>query len=163
MTWQIVGFVTYFEFSRHQIQKEVKTLIKKGVPEDELVHFEFSKKDYDQLKWFDQKEFSYKGKMYDVVKSVQLNRNTVLISCISDYQEKQLFKNLGDTVSKKLSDEQDSPISILLDINQWQVFQNNFSFELFFFKLATKKPIFYYLNPKSTLDLSIQAPPPRFS
>jgi hypothetical protein len=107
-----VGFVGYFEISHSQIKKEIKTLIKKGVPKDQLIIYTFDAKELSQLVWLKKNEFDLDGNLYDVVRRKTLDNGKTTLECISDKQEKVLFAKLGQTISKNLGDDKHpSPVS----------------------------------------------------
>jgi hypothetical protein len=116
LIWQSLGYFSYFEVSKVKISNEVKTFIKNGVPKDQLVPFIFSIQDYQNLKWKKHlKEFKYKDHLYDVVDKKNKN-GKVILSCLSDIKETNLFHNLDQLVSKKLADQSNSSHS-------FQIFQ----------------------------------------
>lgn len=104
MTWQIIGFVGYFEFSYYLLKKDIKKLLKEGVPEDELVYFEFSKKEMNNLIWIKKNEFKLNGNMYDVVRT-KPTKDKFILECVSDTQETILFAKLDQTISKNLGNK----------------------------------------------------------
>jgi hypothetical protein len=55
--------------------------------------------------WKHSREFSYKGSMYDIVRTDTINQNTFLFYCVNDIQEKQLFANLDKMVSSCFSEQ----------------------------------------------------------
>jgi hypothetical protein len=97
-----VGLLLIFKIQQYQIRKEIKHLIKLGVPDNQLVHISISTKNKSQLEWKHSKEFRYKGNMYDVVKIEIVNDSTTLYQCVSDQQETILFANLDEQVKKNM-------------------------------------------------------------
>jgi hypothetical protein len=116
---QLIGFTAYFEVSHFLIRKEVKTLIKQGVPEENRIIFTFSSSEIKSLDWVKKNEFRLGNRMYDVIQSRKLRDGTTEFQCISDTQEDVLFANLSLTVGRNMGDEHHStPYTTLFKIIQ---------------------------------------------
>lgn len=97
-----------FKSFEYKYKKEIKQLIKEGVPEKDLVHFTFHKsiiqngaKDF---KWIKKKEFRYKNEMYDVVKT-EIKGDSVYYKCIHDFKESKLFANFDKYLIELLKND----------------------------------------------------------
>ncbi len=84
-----------------EIRQEIKIKLKNSVPKDELTKIVVSSANAQELQWTRKNEFSYNGKMYDVVSSIKTDSVTTHL-CISDEKEDELFKNLEDLVNNEL-------------------------------------------------------------
>ncbi len=161
--WQIVGFVGYFEFSHSTLKKEIKTLLKKGVPKDQLVIFNFSAEELDELIWLKKNEFDLDGNLFDVVRRHTKKDGTVYMECISDKKEKELFAHLGENISLNMGDQKHpTPVSSWMKILQLPavpVSNDQFDLEYTFFELSEKGQ-FYYLPMDSQKSVFILSPPP---
>jgi hypothetical protein len=116
---QLIGFTAYFEMSHYLIRKEVKTLIKQGVPEENRIIFTFSSSEIKSLQWVKKNEFRLGNRMYDVIQSRKLSDGSMEFQCISDTQEDVLFANLSLTVGRNMGDEDHStPYTTLFKIIQ---------------------------------------------
>lgn len=116
---QLIGFTAYFEVSHYLIRKEVKALIKQGVPEENRVIFTFTSAQMNSLQWVKKNEFRLGNRMYDVIQSRKLSNGTTEFQCISDKQEDVLFANLSITVGRNMGDEDHStPFTTLFKIIQ---------------------------------------------
>lgn len=102
MLWQLIGFFTYFEISHYYVKKEIKTALKKAVPENHRKLFYFTPDQEKSLQWIKSNEFKLNNRYYDVVERTESN-GKVRLSCIDDIQETQLFKQLGAQTSSSLS------------------------------------------------------------
>lgn len=97
---EITGFYPVFKLSQWNLRKEMKSLIKAGVPESELHVLPFSRRDLACLTWEREgKEFRKNGQMFDVVRRVD-KKDTVILYCVNDKQESVLFANLDEILSK---------------------------------------------------------------
>jgi hypothetical protein len=103
--FQLTGFLIVFKVKQQAIRKEIKHLIKNGVPQNELIAIEFNSSNKLDFDWKHSREFSYKGSMYDIVRTDTINQNTFLFYCVNDIQEKQLFANLDKMVSSCFSEQ----------------------------------------------------------
>ncbi len=106
-------------------KKEVKQIIKAGIPQEELVLFSFQKSIFDEdikdFKWTKKNEFRYKNEMYDIIKT-ELKSDSVYFYCFHDLKESKLFKNLDAAVSDYInnnSKKQNELISLITFFNQF--------------------------------------------
>jgi hypothetical protein len=94
-----VGYFVVFKTAEFELKSEIKIKIKQGLPTKELVTLTIPSKELKTIVWHDGgKEFSYKGKMYDVVKSEQIE-NAITYYCIDDSKETNLFANLDEHIN----------------------------------------------------------------
>lgn len=107
ITWQIVGFFTYFELEHYHIRKDIKRALKQTVPENQLKNFDFTKKEVKNLTWIKSNEFKLNGRFYDVVERTS-TKNGFHFKCIDDFQETQLFQNLEESTAYNLSNSSSS-------------------------------------------------------
>jgi len=161
--WQIVGFVGYFEFSHHCLKKEIKLLLKQGVPHEELVIFTFSSSEMDELIWLKKNEFDLDGNLFDVVRRHTKKDGTVYMECISDEKEKVLFANLGENISMNMGDEKHpTPVSSWMKILQFPALFGevvDIKAVIYSFEEPTSSN-FYYLPMYSEKSVLIGSPPP---
>ncbi|HSH64278.1 MAG TPA: hypothetical protein VLB84_00420 [Bacteroidia bacterium] len=101
-TFNLVDFLLVFKVQQYQVRKQIKQLIKQGVPDDELVQISITSENHMQLDWKHEKEFRYKGTMYDIVKTEIIDDTTTIYHCVTDKQETALFANLDEQVRKNM-------------------------------------------------------------
>lgn len=81
----------YFKYLQHNIQQEINNEIKEGLNEKDLSVVIIPLKDENKIIWTKKnKEFKYKGLMYDVVKT-KIKNGKKYYYCINDVKEKQLI------------------------------------------------------------------------
>ncbi|MBP6391334.1 MAG: hypothetical protein KA175_03610 [Flavobacteriales bacterium] len=98
MAWQL-GFLASFEWQRRAVKQEIKMRLKAGVPQDERTSFQVTEAQYAALDWVKpEREFRSNGRFYDVVELRTQADGTLLLSCIDDRQETELFVQLSDLV-----------------------------------------------------------------
>ena len=105
--FQTAGFLIVFELQKYSIRKEIKSMIKQGLPEEDLVVFRIAEEEQNaflkNFLFFDKNEFRLEGKMYDVLR-VEMEANFIYYYCVSDEKESLLFANLDSSVRKSLDD-----------------------------------------------------------
>lgn len=165
IVWQIIGFVGYFELSHYQIKKEIKTLLKKGVPKDSLTTFKFSDHQIAKLNWLKKNEFKLKGRLYDVVYKMKDENGFSILNCISDTQEEVLFAKLGQTVANRLGEDQpNNPIAHWFKLNkQFYCIQFNCVKPAIHFESINTKTVFAYMNFFQSVGSTLDTPPPKYS
>lgn len=113
-----------FNALQSKVQKEVAELIRKGMKEEDLTQVVVQLKGQSEISWIKPgKEFSYKGQLYDVVRS-KINEHKVYYYCLNDQKEKQLVSSAHklnetrkdiDKKVKRTGTDRYVPHKILLD------------------------------------------------
>lgn len=99
------GYFPIFKAAQYKIQKEIKTLLKKGVPENELNVIIVPVEKVNDLDWKREgKEFRHNGNMYDIVRHETKDGN-IHYYCVNDTQETQLFVHLEELVNKQMNND----------------------------------------------------------
>lgn len=93
-----VGYFFVFKAKELQIKSEVKKLIKESVPESQLTIIRLTQGNKYDFIWIHEKEFRYKGSMYDIVKRKAVAAGVTDYYCIQDEKETGLFRNLNTFV-----------------------------------------------------------------
>lgn len=164
LTFQIIGFVGYFELAHYQLKKEIKSQLKQGVSKDKLVIFDFNSNQLKELVWLEKNEFDLNGNLYDVVRKSNSNGITHL-ECISDKQEKVLFAKLNQNVSSNLCDDnQHKPVSSLFKLLQTPALLSNINVDINIISSKENNTwTFIYLDLSSIKSIQIDSPPPQIS
>lgn len=99
----ICGYYPVFRILQYRVRQEVKLRIKKKVPEDQL--HTISPESDNELEWLrPDKEFRYKGDLYDIVRT-ETREGKIIYHCINDKEEKALFATLDELVKKEMDDK----------------------------------------------------------
>ena len=165
MTWQIIGFVGYFEFSHFKLKKEIKSLLKKGVPKGDLVEFTFTASEINNLTWLKKNEFQYQDSLYDVVYKTKHPNGITTFQCISDSQEKVLFARLGQTISNNLGDDDhQTPVSNWFKLIKLPYLSASEDITVVALKYEVQIEFDNaYANFFQSISHSIDSPPPQYS
>ena len=162
-SWQLVGYVVFFEWKHTRIKKEIKSLLKRGVPPEELVDFHFNTSQIERLKWLKKNEFEWNNQLFDVVQSFTGCDGITHFRCISDTQEKVLFKDLNKHIASNLEDDKQNSsvlklVKVLL-IDQFEFPDPKFEDVL----LEKRKDYFTHLLKSYSRNIPIPTPPPNLN
>ncbi len=93
----------WLHIQKSRIKKEVKARFIAGIDKSELTHFTFSQSQLKtDLRWEHDREFEYKGEMYDVVETEMLG-DSIHYICWHDKAETQLNRRLQTLIAKATS------------------------------------------------------------
>ena len=161
--WQIGGYLIEFQFESTRIRKEIKKLTKEAVPLNQLVYFQFSEKEIQNLTWTKKNEFKKNGHFYDVVWRKNLANGVVEFQCVSDDQETVLFAKLDQYVSANLANSNpDKPLKNWSKLVFGVYLPSQFDIQPIFKSTlsAYTENGFYYKDQLSIGFLFIETPPP---
>jgi hypothetical protein len=102
-----LGLVLMLQIQQELVRREVKQQLKLGVNEEELFTFiipnNLQEASASGFKWVrPNKEFRYKGGMYDVIRKKK-HAKTTEYTCISDTKEAEIFTQLEQLVNQGVS------------------------------------------------------------
>ncbi len=154
--FNLVGYYVFFEVRRAQIKEEITTSIKKITPESKLHRITLSNTELSAINWKEKnKEFYFKGELYDIVKKEITGNNTVFY-CINDKKEKTLYaqleKIINETGNSENSKNSDSGLDLFFTDVSSLVNANLTSFLFYFGDLQQNLNRFHF---------PIQGPPPK--
>ena len=157
-----MGYYIVFKATQFAIKKEIKNIIKHGVPDKNLSLIKVSVDDAKkqaEMEWLEDHEFRYQGQMYDVVRSYTSN-DTSYFYCINDKQEEHLFSALDKHIgqhSKKTDANSSKALNIYKNIIRDFVINTKISI----------RPVSWYLlfsnvqvNIPTWFSKDIPTPPP---
>ncbi len=117
LLFNIAGFLLVFQSQVKGVRQSIKTRVKSGIPEKELTVISTTPATASELKWKEEnKEFVFKGQMYDVVRKEAGADGKVTYFCITDKQETVLFANLDEMVKSNMDSGKNAPAKNLLKI-----------------------------------------------
>jgi hypothetical protein len=93
----------FLQYRKTQIRREVKHSLLASMPKKDLVLLSF-KKDEPGLRWEHDREFEYRGQMYDVVAKEE-RADSVAYWCWPDDKETRLNKYLNDLTEQRLGND----------------------------------------------------------
>lgn len=96
--------VLVFKHQQKIVRKEMKKVIKNGVPEHQHVHFYLDELQLNKvhLQWMHENEFRFKGEMYDIISRDTCDGRLKLI-CIHDVKESGLFAQLDKLIDQNMT------------------------------------------------------------
>lgn len=99
-----VGYYIVFKISQSEAKSEIKSKITQNLSTQELTAITLTKTEIATVVWLEKnKEFYFKNKLYDVVKTTENNPNSTTFYCLSDEKEEALFANLDEHILRQLN------------------------------------------------------------
>jgi hypothetical protein len=151
--FDICGYQLLFNKIQHNIQREIKQKIRKELRDEDISIIVVPVNDESEINWINpQKEFSYKGEMYNVV-NIKIENQKKYYYCIWDVKEKQLIANYNKTNNNKQNKERIKRISNILLFFQVILITN----------IINSSYFHYFDNPLRLITnyLIIPSPPPK--
>jgi hypothetical protein len=108
--YNLVGYYPTYILFQSEIHREVAEIIGAGIDRDDLKILKFkitevnSQSQACKVSWYDEKEFSFDGLMYDIVEQELLN-DSVFFYCYADDEESDLLAGLNEHLNTLLSHE----------------------------------------------------------
>ena len=159
--FNFAGYFIVFKVEQYQIKSEIEAKITAGIETEALTIITIEKSDFQSVEWVEgNKEFRYKGGLYDVVKNTE-TRKTITYYCISDLKEESLFSDLDEHIhvnvannSQKSSKKLNNHVIKLYFLNTRPILIPQ---ELAYFPLFSSRVI------SASAILEINTPPPQFA
>ncbi len=112
---QITGYHLFFHIKQTTIKKSVRNRIRRAIEEGRVEQFVFTGEQAKTLAWDDEKEFHFKGEMYDVIEKKEVN-GMVHIRCIRDKKETELVSGYHKMTKDDFSGSSKKRASLLLKL-----------------------------------------------
>lgn len=154
LLFNLGGYYLWFSALQFKRQEEVRQEIRKGLKEEDLTLFVVPAEGESGLHWIKpDKEFRYKGEMYDVVK-IKTFQQKKYCYCLNDSKEKQLITHFNRSHNSKRDTEKKlkSGFSYSSYFPQYTLARNQYAVDLDF----TAPCIMY-----SPASVDILSPPPK--
>ena len=159
LLFNAIGNLIVFESMRYTIKKEVKSDIISKTSDHNLITIIVDTNTKKNIRFMDDDEFMYNGRMYDIVKQENKNDTTIYL-CSNDTKEDELFANLNTEVKKNMDT---NPVK-----QKTQQILTKISISLFYEEVNNDHPdtySSYYYKTKTqnilTTDYDVLTPPPK--
>lgn len=159
-----VGTVSWLNYQKKQVKRQIKHEIIAGIDKSELVKFTFTKTQIQQnLNWKHSKEFEYNNSMYDIVEADTTN-NIITYWCWWDYKETNLNKQLTKLIAQFLGNDQQNKDTKtrFAQFLQSLYHTKNIPWKAVYKEQNTTNNFAYIVNYTS-LHLTPTTPPPNYS
>ncbi len=156
-----------YEVRLYRIRQEVKDRILQNIADEDLTILSFKRKDiYRLVKWEHDREFEYKDRMFDVVRSVE-NGDSITYYCWTDVKESTLHQNIEKLVDQVFNQD---PIEKRNNKLQLDYFKNVF-FQAHQFGISLDRRVVKEYNETianynvrySNIYSIIHSPPPKYT
>lgn len=108
LAFNIAGTLILFKARQYSIREEIKKQLLSNYPTHKLHPISVSNKNKHEIIWQEKNEFSYKGKMYDVVFANSENDSCHIYWCIEDHEETNLYAGLNELVNRTIETDRTS-------------------------------------------------------
>jgi hypothetical protein len=106
ITLPFAGTYTWLQIEKAIIKKLVKQQLMHGLEDDELVKFEFLKKEINsKVRWHDKNEFEFNGNLFDIVRRVE-SEQTLTFWCFKDEEETKLKQKIATLLENELNQDE---------------------------------------------------------
>ena len=154
------GYWFCFKMEQAGIKQEMFEKTKQALPNAELISLTIPLAESNTISWQDNNEFTYKGEMYDVVRTEKTVDNTIVYYCLSDAKEEALYTNLNTHIKGNLyGDKSNGKHSNDLLKLFSQTYFNNVQ-EFYFFEQANNTVPLLTSITYTSIKLDILCPPP---
>jgi len=163
MILSLTGYYPVFKLEQWKLHNQFKKMVKAEIPKNQLIRFVVNRHNERFVNWIKKdKEFRYKGRMYDVVKA-ENSQQGMIYYCINDQQETRLFARL-DSLIKDYFNSNTNPVGMIAKVTA-RVF-----FHMVYIPMAVHKMYVYhskfpYLelpsNRYNSGFIQLISPPPR--
>jgi hypothetical protein len=159
--FNILGYYMAFYYEHYQCREEMMDKILNKLPDNKFTIIKIHKDQPYLLKWsWENNEFSYDNKMYDIVRKVTRN-DSILYYCLNDLQEELLYSDFKDLLRSSFENElsHNSKLNFLLENIFKDFVRKDYSFNLLLIKSTC-----LFFNPCSPLKyiyICVAIPPPK--
>ncbi|HCR49403.1 MAG TPA: hypothetical protein DIW24_07235 [Bacteroidetes bacterium] len=148
-------------YQKNTIRQEVQTLRTHGIEEKKLVLLKFTLLEQKTiLRWEHEREFEYRGNMYDIIK-INVTGDTTYYWCWWDKKETEVNKKLT-SLTRHISNKKQTDQQTVIQIYQYLktlYFPETVEWALFN-KTGPLQPFFWKVTLYQSLFISPAVPPP---
>jgi hypothetical protein len=157
-----LGYFVAFKFSQLEIKAEMHSRIMTETPVSRLVCVIVPAEKLNTICWTEDREFSFEGKMYDLVKKEKYADGSVHFYCLNDSKEDELLNKLDENLASQLDAGKNTNSKtgkLILKLLAFDYFSQPASNTIYLESVSCLKQnfILHYLS----LSREISSPPPR--
>lgn len=159
----VVGTFTWLHYKKAVVKQEVQKQINDGIDQSKLVLLEFTKEEIQtELRWEHAREFEYKHKMYDVIRT-ETSGDKVYYWCWYDHEETMVNRQLDELTAQAAETNHKNKESRALLVSKQETLYCMFSFD-FNFNLGESltHPAGYFDHLYPQIYSQPPTPPPQF-
>ncbi len=157
------GVFIWLQYEQWEIQKEVEERIDSGIEAKELVTLKFDKEELSELRWEHDREFEFRGQMYDVIEKKKEGSLTVFV-CWWDHEETRLKEEARKLLANHKSEQpwQNNTQSQLEHFVKTLIVDDSFPQKEFTFH-HRKSKLFYLTGNYTSVVQCPPTPPPNLA
>lgn len=155
--------MSWLKINKKMVKREVKWLILNQLQKEDLIKLQFTTSEKEALKWEHNKEFEFKGNMYDIVIS-EISKDSFTYYCYLDHAETALNNSIDKAIQHMVGkDSKQHQTKDELTNFLKSLYCNDLN--IFDFKTSHNRTYnnFLYSDLKSKRVHILQSPPPQFS
>lgn len=159
-----VGSVSWLNYQKKKVRKQIKHEIIAGIDKSELVQLSFTKAQAEtELEWEHSKEFEYNNNMYDII-IADTTENIITYWCWWDVEETALNQKLKKTLANFLGKDTKNKETKTRFANFYQsLFHNKSTLWEAIQTETTQQLTTPYLFDYTSLQFPPTTPPPKYS
>jgi hypothetical protein len=96
-----IGYFIVFEIEQNDNKKSILAAIKNDSSSFKIEKIIINDSIQDEINWKEENEFEFNGRTYDVIKKINQG-SSIIVYCINDEKETELFNRLGEYVRSNL-------------------------------------------------------------
>jgi hypothetical protein len=159
-----LGYFIAFRLNQLDIHNQMRSEILGKTPDSKLIQIYETPQNKSEIAWLEDREFSYKGGLYDVVRSEKNTNGSTIYFCLNDAKEEELFSQLGENITNQLDANKmtnGKTSQLLLKLLAFDYCSETHQL-VFHFTSSTITPS-AFIPAQRNIDSEITTPPPRIA
>jgi hypothetical protein len=115
------GYYPVFRHRLKEIKREMKVRMARDLNQRDITRLRFSQEDYEKLKWKEPHEFYHGGSLYDVLMQVRDQDGFIIMHCLNDSLEKELYAHARKQAERNQSESASGMGFLKLITGAWVV------------------------------------------